>query len=900
MSAPLRRDAGDTVRHRLVRRLHLVVQRVLQRVGHRLRRGRGIHRHAAAQARVAGGGARAALTLAALSLPGLSIGADIGEVELHYSRYEEGGRSAWRGPSGNVRSLQPLRVESMHGRANLQLSDRAKLSFGFLQDTWSGATPILTSPEAFLTVTGASAYPLSDSRVDRALIPYGLAAGGGRAPQPALVHMMTAASAETRRQADIVATREWNDFTLDLRFGGSEEPDYRSRFGNVTGAWDFNRKLTTLTATAGYSGSTIDANLGPATDWIDYGRYRGATRGPAIVDTEQGGLVVQRFKGERKDWSGGLGLKQVLDKNSFASFGLGYSRDSGFLENPYKLVMVGFADPATPPVLFGGLWLTRIFNIAESRPDTRTQWSLTARYARYFPSLDGAIQADVRGARDDWGVRSLTVEALWSQAVADRWLVTPRLRYYTQSAADFYQPYLLLAMRAPTNSGGRLDFSRVPLQHYSSDHRLSAFGAVSAGVSATRELGRGMRLEFGAEHYVHAGNLRLGGGGEAAFADFSSWLLNVGLLIDLGARTTSPAGLAAAMGIDDADSAHDEHAHHRAGAGQRGAAGSHGSHASMLLPSGLMYAHTLDRAGDVMLGYRYMLSQQAGSIRRGRSEPTDARIAAEACPGIACEFVPEEMRMRMHMLDVMVGLSDRVSLMVMAQFMDMDMSMRPLNGTIVSTGGVHSHGGHDRHGSGGIGDTVASALVEVFGAARHKVHVGLGLSIPTGDVGRTMSTGQFLDYGMQGGSGTWDVVPSATYVGQGDRWFWGGQVSGTVRTGGTNQSGYRLGNIGQGTTWLGFQWSEDLAFTARAVRTVQGPISGRFSGAVMQMGPSDFPGNYGGRYWDVGLGLSFRIPGLMGPSDRIGVEWLAPFRDDVRGYQLDRRGTLSVNWMLMF
>ena len=62
----------------------------------------------------------------------------------------------------------------------------------------------------------------------------------------------------------------------------------------------------------------------------------------------------------------------------------------------------------------------------------------------------------------------------------------------------------------------------------------------------------------------------------------------------------------------------------------------------------------------------------------------------------------------------------------------------------------------------------------------------------------------------------------------------------------------------------------------------------------------DYPNNYGGKYWDVGFGLSAVVPSGDLAGNRVSVEWLQPIQDDVNGYQLERDGSLSATWSLMF
>jgi hypothetical protein len=62
----------------------------------------------------------------------------------------------------------------------------------------------------------------------------------------------------------------------------------------------------------------------------------------------------------------------------------------------------------------------------------------------------------------------------------------------------------------------------------------------------------------------------------------------------------------------------------------------------------------------------------------------------------------------------------------------------------------------------------------------------------------------------------------------------------------------------------------------------------------------DFPQNYGGRFWDVGFGLSAEIPIAGFKDNRLRVEWLEPVDDDFNGFQLERDGSLFASFKLKF
>lgn len=90
-----------------------------------------------------------ALTAAALALPGVTQApahaAEGDEASFQYGRYEEGERELF----GTRSNIEPIRVDSLLGSGSITLLDRLKFAFNYMQDTWSGATPIATAPLAF-------------------------------------------------------------------------------------------------------------------------------------------------------------------------------------------------------------------------------------------------------------------------------------------------------------------------------------------------------------------------------------------------------------------------------------------------------------------------------------------------------------------------------------------------------------------------------------------------------------------------------------------------------------------------------------------------------------------------------------------------------------------------------
>ena len=909
-------------------------------------------------------------------LPGLLYqpvyAAEGDEVDFQYSHYQEGKRDIAITDDVTIsgaKSFNPIEVDSLHGSTSISLTDRVKFAFNYLQDTWGGATPTATVP--FLasnanhalfannaqsgTIVGASPnVVISPVYLDSQLNPLapteqidpdtGQPIYAKTSDSSKLTHVMATASPETRKQGDFKLSYDWDNAAVSIGGGLSVEDDYDSSFGNIGGRFDFNQKRTTVNADLSYTNSYTHATL-------DHDSYISTALIPDNeIETEGANDAYANIvHGTRQDWAPHLGMTQVLNKNALVGADFSYIHSSGYLSNPYKGVSILFVDPdpnaqelaGAPP----GGFIGSINTFYEKRPDQRNQYNVGGRYVQFIEALDAALHFNYQFSADDWDIHAHTFDADWVQPLGRGWTVTPRIRYYSQDAAFFYQPYLVTQQAERSNAqdaqgnqifngsdgnqytldlsqGGFVDEKGNPApptvtfepkqipfdpkklpSSFSSDQRLSGFGTLSGGVTVSKQFAKGVTMDVGFEYYTHQGGLKIGGGGEGSYANFDYWVANGTLKINLEAL---------ALGGDSNGHNHDQHNHH------------HGAQA----PAGVMFAHMLPKAGDFMAGYRFMWNSQSGNMLNGANTVSDSAVNASGCAGDPCYLTPDSMSMSMHMLDLMYAPTDWLTLMLMPQFVDMNMTMQGLYPTPADTGlntaltGHYAHHIQNSHETGGIGDLGMYALFKLYDDGIHHVHTTAGFSAPTGDVNIQFRRshqvdGGYMDYGMQLGSGTWDFKPSLTYTGQLDNWSWGVQANGIVRMEGHNNSGYRLGDLFQTTAWGSYSLTNWLSASMRGLYTAQGRINGQFPnsqnqfyetlpdgelqyGSILKFGPQDYPQNYGGQFWDVGFGLSAVVPSGDLAGNRVSVEWLQPVHTDYNGYQLDRDGALSATWSVAF
>ncbi|MDP1558993.1 MAG: DUF3570 domain-containing protein [Nitrosomonas sp.] len=886
-------------------------------------------------------GALQALTAAALVLPGLVLSTveasnvSTDSFSFQYSRFQEGKRNLFTVPN----NLKPIEAEVIHASGNLLLTDRVKFSYNYSRDTWAGATPVTTAPLAAngnrpilkntadgLVTAGASPFVNTQILLDRQLNPIRQDPLTGQVigKDTRAVEILSSASPETRNAADFKLGYEWNEAAVDFGGGISVEKDFNSSYGNVSGRLDFNQKLTSLKFGSGYSSSTTSAILDH--DLVPY-----LTKTAYLNQIEsRGGSEI--LHGSRQDWMGNVGLTQILGKSSLLNANIGYTHSAGFMENPYKAMTVIFVDPESFNNNLDTPIVGNVRALIEQRPDIRNQVAISSQYIQHIRPLDAALHLNYKFSFDDWGINTNTFVADWVQPLGSGWSLTPRVRYYSQEAANFYQPFLFSRQAFSQNAvdaSGReiwVDANNPNVQYvrdnnfnlldgegklvnesllnvqpksvpfnanklpdnFSSDHRLSGYGSLSGGVTLNKQLVRGVELQAGFEYYTRASTLKLGGSGGTSFADFDFYVANA--VIKVNVEQFNFMGGGSSSSGSGAHQGHSVHKHHHGGQ----------------IPAGIMYGHMLDKAGDVMVGYRFMHSRQAGDILQGTRVVSDQTVVDQGCSdALNCRFVPTYMNMNMHMLEVMYAPTHWLNVMLMPSFVDMGMNIRGLSGRSAPVPGVHEHTGIAGHATGGVGDTNVTSLIKLYTAPGHWFHLGLGFSAPTGDVGRQFRRvfqidGGIAHFDMQLGSGTWDFLPSLTYTGEHDRWTWGAQLYGVKRMEDQNKSGYRLGDLFQATTWGGYRLMPWLSATVRGIYTGKDTIRGDFNVFNGRIGPQDFPSNSGGRFWDVGLGLNASIPRGKYAGNRLSFEWLQPIQDDVNGYQLERKGALAATWNYSF
>ncbi|MGD0490488.1 MAG: DUF3570 domain-containing protein [Steroidobacteraceae bacterium] len=228
----------------------------------------------------------------------------------------------------------------------------------------------------------------------------------------------------------------------------SAEEDFSSVTVNASIAHDFNDKNTTVSFGVDNEFDSIHPIGGAPVAGSDY----------ELAEKDTGGKT--------KDGVGLLlGVTQVMTRNWLSEFNVSIDRFHGYLNDPYKFTSILNSAGGTSGYEY------------ENRPDERTRRSgYWENRVAWNSRLSTALS--LRYMSDDWGVRSDTAQLhlRWSLSNRDRY-IEPTVRWYRQTAADFYTPFILNNTGQPTTG------------YESSDDRLAAFHAMTYGVKYAQKLG---------------------------------------------------------------------------------------------------------------------------------------------------------------------------------------------------------------------------------------------------------------------------------------------------------------------------------------------------------------------------------------------------------------------------
>ncbi|HVY24126.1 MAG TPA: DUF3570 domain-containing protein [Steroidobacteraceae bacterium] len=224
-----------------------------------------------------------------------------------------------------------------------------------------------------------------------------------------------------------------------LSVGGdlSYEHDFLSTSLNTTLSHDFNQKNTTLSLAVNGEYDSVQPIGGAPVAGSDYSRFQ--------KNGDESKLDVNVM----------LGLTQIMTRRWIADVNISSDRMTGYLNDPYKIISIVDDTGNVTGYLY------------EKRPQSRTRNSIF--WENHIALDDSTISTSVRHMTDNWGIHSDTLQLNWRLFNGDHdGYIEPQLRWYRQSAANFYVPWL-------SNNISYVDAA-------SADSRLGALHALTFGL----------------------------------------------------------------------------------------------------------------------------------------------------------------------------------------------------------------------------------------------------------------------------------------------------------------------------------------------------------------------------------------------------------------------------------
>lgn len=248
-----------------------------------------------------------------------------------------------------------------------------------------------------------------------------------------------------------------------INLGGkiSGEDDFISATLNASIAHDFNEKNTTLSFGVSNEFDRLSPIGGTPVAGSDY-------------------TLFEKTGNKTKDGVEALlGVTQVMTQNWITELNFSVDRFKGYLNDPYKIASILDSAGNTTGYVY------------ESRPEQRTRKSVFLENRAALDQFSAALS--LRYMQDNWQIRSDTVELRPRWTLSDRnQYIEPTVRWYKQTAAYFYTPWLSNAAQVP--------------EFQSSDERLGAFHALTYGIKYAHKVGeqqaiRGSELSVRVEYY---------------------------------------------------------------------------------------------------------------------------------------------------------------------------------------------------------------------------------------------------------------------------------------------------------------------------------------------------------------------------------------------------------------
>ena len=231
----------------------------------------------------------------------------------------------------------------------------------------------------------------------------------------------------------------------------SKEPDYQSNTVYYSVSQDMFGDLTTVSMTYKRGWDRVFADIKDSTTGQIINQ-------PSFGGFDKNGNPIPFRIADHRGYA--LGLSQILTRNLIASLNYEVLTDEGYLQSPYRKIR--FLSPGQG----------KGFTLADQvYPNTRTS-NAASIDLKYFLPYRAALDGQYRFFSDTWGIIANTVQFTYTQPAWKHWILDGTVRFYRQSAANFYSDL----------------FPRADFQNFMArDRELAAFQSYTVGAGASYE-----------------------------------------------------------------------------------------------------------------------------------------------------------------------------------------------------------------------------------------------------------------------------------------------------------------------------------------------------------------------------------------------------------------------------
>jgi Protein of unknown function (DUF3570) len=375
----------------------------------------------------------------------------------HALAEESSSWAKWSGTFGTLYYAEQDRVSAIEPAISLtaEFSGERKWTNKLVLDSLTGAShngaAMSSNPQTFTTPSGSGSYTIAPGQVTL---------------DPSFLDTRIALSSSWFQP--VGPNHEWT-----IGVNGSREYDFTSLSLNSSVSRYANNKNTKF-------------SLGVSAEFDSINPVGGAPQGLSTMAAK----VVTGTSDSKQVFDVQLGLTQVINRQWIVQVNYNLGLSNGYMNDPYKIVSEVLA-PSNPAA--GDPTGTYYY---DKRPDSRLKHSLFLD-SKYQTNSWGIVGTSYRYFFDDWGVSSHTVDIDYRIALSAKWFLEPSVRYYMQSAADFYKYFYIQGTALP--------------EYMSGDYRLGKMTATTFGLEVGKKLNSyGKEISFRAQLYTQTGDSKPG------------------------------------------------------------------------------------------------------------------------------------------------------------------------------------------------------------------------------------------------------------------------------------------------------------------------------------------------------------------------------------------------------